>query len=98
MTDIRTALNDLRRPRLLVRAARHGMSDYNRKRDLRRIAGQAHTNSPSRVMAHLVAQEEVMETTRRSGDAAYSIARHVEVLVALMHESRLIPHDQRRSA
>jgi hypothetical protein len=54
MADIMGILSNLRRPRLLVRAARHGLQDYDRKRDLRRIAGSAPTNSSTALIAHLV--------------------------------------------
>ncbi|WP_240794004.1 DUF6477 family protein [Pseudorhodobacter turbinis] len=37
MSDISTILANLRRPRLLIRAARHGIQDYRRDRDLRRL-------------------------------------------------------------
>ena len=36
MTDFRTLLADLRRPALLLRAARLGLEDFQRDRDLRR--------------------------------------------------------------
>ena len=32
-----------------------------------------------------------MEETRRAGDAAYSVSRHIEVLIALIAEARLLP-------
>jgi hypothetical protein len=34
--------------------------------------------------------EAAQEDTRKRGDAAYSIARHLEILIALMAESRLL--------
>ncbi len=37
MTDFRLLLAELRRPRLLIRAARYGMQDYRRERDLKRL-------------------------------------------------------------
>ena len=37
MTDARPILADLRRPRILMRAARHGLADYRRDRDLKRL-------------------------------------------------------------
>ena len=40
MTDFRIILANLRRPRLLMRAARIGLQDYRRDRDLRRILPQ----------------------------------------------------------
>lgn len=91
MTDVMGILTNLRRPRLLVRAARHELQDYDRKRDLKRIAGSAPSNSSAALIAHLVDQEEQLETTRQSGCATYSIAKHIEILVALMYESKLLP-------
>lgn len=91
MTDIMGILSNLRRPRLLVRAARHGLQDYDRKRDLRRIAGSAPANSSTALIAHLVDQEEQIETNRQSGCATYSITKHIEILVALMYECKLLP-------
>jgi len=37
MTDFRIILANLRRPRLLIRAARFGLEDYRRDRDLSRL-------------------------------------------------------------
>jgi hypothetical protein len=67
MTDFSTILKDLRRPRLLIRAARHGLSDYRRDR------------------------EAEIEGNRQTGSACYNVARHIEVLIALMAEARLLP-------
>lgn len=91
MTDFSALLGNLRRPRLLVRAARHGLQDYRRERDLRRLIAPATGMAPDEALARLLAEEARVETTRRSGDASYSIARHVELLVALMAEARLLP-------
>lgn len=89
MTDFRTLLADLRRPRMLIRAARCGLGDYRRDRDLRRlIDGIA---PPERAMSRLICEEERIEAIRRSGDASYSVARHIDVLIALMGEVRLLP-------
>ena len=89
MTDFRKVLADLRRPRLLIRAARFGLTDYRRERDLRRIVAPLAT--PERTLPHLVAEEDRMETSRQMGDAGYSIAPHIEILIALMAEVRLLP-------
>ena len=37
MTDFRALLSELRRPQMLIRAARYGISDYRRDRDLKRL-------------------------------------------------------------
>ena len=46
MTDLRSLLASLQRPRLLIRAARHGLVDYRRDRDLRRLIGSCGAASP----------------------------------------------------
>ncbi len=89
MSDISTLLANLRRPRLLIRAARHGIQDYRRERDLRRLINECPSSSPEAAPARLFSAEERVEETRRAGDAGYSIARHVELLIALMAEARL---------
>lgn len=90
MTDFCILLASLRRPRLLIRAARHGIQDYRRDRDLRRLTGLVTVPSPESALALLVTEEERAELTRRAGDAAYSLTRHVDLLIALMAEARLI--------
>lgn len=80
---------DLRRPKLLIRAARFGMAEYDRNRDLRRLLKRIDAPSPERAVTILMAEEEKLEETRRAGEAAYSIARHIELLIALMAEARL---------
>jgi len=88
MTDFRTRLADLRRPRLLLHAARFGLSDYRRERDLKRLIGTQ--TSPEATVDQLMHEEGKLEENRKRGDAAYSIARHIEVLIALLAEARLI--------
>ena len=40
MTDFATMLSALRRPKILIRAARCGVVDYRRDRDLKRLLRQ----------------------------------------------------------
>ncbi|PZQ99619.1 MAG: hypothetical protein DI533_02865 [Cereibacter sphaeroides] len=90
MTDLRSLLSSLERPRLLIRAARHGLVDYRRDRDLRRLIGASTAPTPTVAVPRLLSEEAHMETIRQTGDATYSIARHIEVLIALMAEARLL--------
>lgn len=90
MSDISTILANLRRPRLLIRAARHGLQDYRRDRDLRRLIDATTPPSPETALAKLFDAEERAEETRRSGDAGYSIAQHVDLLIAMLAEARLL--------
>ncbi|WP_128253880.1 DUF6477 family protein [Falsirhodobacter deserti] len=88
MTDFRNILANLSRPRLLVRAARLGIDEYRRERDLRRLTDHSR---PESALPRLLETEARLEETRLAGDASYSVARHVEVLIALMAEVRLLP-------
>ncbi|MFN3577134.1 MAG: DUF6477 family protein [Tabrizicola sp.] len=88
MTDCRSLLASLRRPRLLMRAARFGLGDYRRERDLRRLVD--HAASPEETVTSLMSVEARLEATRQAGDAAYSVARHIEVLIALLAEARFL--------
>lgn len=89
MTDIQTQMSSLRRPRLLVRAAKLGLSDYMRERDLKRMFAPAAPPGPGQAMRPLLDWEAEMDAVRLEGGAAYSAARHVAVLTALIAESRL---------
>jgi hypothetical protein len=84
------ALSALRRPMLLVRAARFGLTDYRRDRDLRRLLPAAALPSPERAVDQLLVAEQDAEARRREGAATYSVATHVELLVALIAEARLM--------
>lgn len=90
MTELIESLRTLRRPRLLIRAARHGAGEYRRDRDLKRLIRAENLPGPSRTVPRLMSMEAEMEETRRSGDASYSIMRHVDVLIALMAEAQLL--------
>ncbi|MFN3646644.1 MAG: DUF6477 family protein [Gemmobacter sp.] len=87
MTEPLSLFASLRRPRLMIRAARAGLAEYRRDRDLKRLLGA--TPAPERALPALLDAEARAEQTRQTGDAAYSIARHVELLIALMAEARL---------
>lgn len=93
MTDMRSLLATLQRPRLLIRAARLGLVDYRRDRDLRRLIGTPQAPAPDVSVPRLMSEEARLERIRCEGDAAYSFSRHIEILIALIAESRLLPRD-----
>ncbi len=91
MTDpVQTPLTGLRRPKLLIRAARFGLENYDRERDLRRLMQLPATPAPAQAVPRLLDEEDRLNHARKSGGAAYSPARHVEVLIALMAEARAL--------
>lgn len=90
MTDLYHTVSTLRRPRLLIRAARFGQRDYNRTRDLRRLMKLPATPAPAQALERLIAEESMLDSARREGVAHYSLMRHIEVLIAMMAEARLL--------
>lgn len=90
MSNIQELLSQLKRPGLLVRAARHGLADYDRDRHLRRILRADATPTPVAAARRLIDLEQNYEDRRCAADAAYSAQRHIEVLCALMGEVRLL--------
>ena len=91
MSDLLSRVRSLRRPRLLVVAARAGLLAYDRNRDLKRLMRASNAPSPDRAVAALLAEEERLEETRCAGDARYSLTRHIDLLIAMMAEIRLLP-------
>lgn len=91
MTDLHEILATLRRPRLLIRAARCGQGDYNRARDLRRLMRLTQVPTPEAALRALIVEEATLEAQRREGGAQYSLTRHIELLIAMMAEARLLP-------
>lgn len=89
MTDFAAALAALRRPRILVRAARCGLADYRRDRDLGRILRIPRAKLSGRALPTLIAEEHRLEANRTSGEATYNLQRHVVVLTALLAEAGL---------
>lgn len=89
MSTLHSQIARLRRPRLLIRAARIGLADYRRTRMLRSLL--TGTCTAEDIVARLLEHEERAEAQRRAGEAGYSVARHVEILIALMAESRHLP-------
>lgn len=91
MTDLHAFLGKLRRPKILIRAARLGACKYKRDRDLKRLTHAARLPNHRRAVENLLSQENELEQTRKAGDAAYSVSRHVDVLTALIAEATLLP-------
>ncbi|MDS9468507.1 DUF6477 family protein [Paracoccus sp. MBLB3053] len=81
---------ELRRPRLLVQAARAGQSGYSRKRDLRRILKSDELPAPGAALCALKDQEERLDLARREAKADYDLSRHILLLIAIIAEQRLL--------
>lgn len=95
MQDIATMLKRLRRPRLLIRAARFGLREYSRDRHLRRILGYGALPRPAAALMQLMELERGVNAQRQAEDAAYSLTRHLDLLIAIMGEAQLLGPDRR---
>lgn len=94
MQDILSMLSSLRRPRLLIRAARCGAEEYRRENHLQRLLGYGTLPRPAQALLMLMDQEKELDSQRRDGDAAYSLVRHIDVLIAMMGEAHIVRHAQ----
>ena len=90
MLDVYSQLQSLRRPRLLIRAARIGAQDYARERHLRRLLGYGSLPRSGAAVIQLIELERTMNDMRSNEDSGYSLTRHLDILIALIGEARLL--------
>ncbi|MGI3211005.1 DUF6477 family protein [Roseovarius tibetensis] len=88
MQDVLTALGGLRRPPLLIRAARIGMAHYNRSVHLARHLGDGPLPRAGDALMRLMEIEAGLECDRKDRATFYRAARHVDLLIAMMGEAR----------
>ncbi|WP_347138498.1 DUF6477 family protein [Paracoccus sp. SSK6] len=84
----RPAAQPLRRPRLLIRAAREGQAGWRRDRDLRRLLRTDHCPTPGAALPRLRAEEAALNEARLQRAADYDMHRHVLVMIAILAEMR----------
>ncbi|MEQ8896764.1 MAG: DUF6477 family protein [Roseovarius sp.] len=90
MTHVIPDLTHLRRPALLIEAARIGVANYCREKTLRRHLGDLHHPDSGAMLETLLEIEEELNQLRRNDYAGYSPARHVDVVIAILGEVRLM--------
>lgn len=88
MKDVLGRLQDIQRPPLLIRAARLGVEHYSRERHLPRLLGGPAPDRSGPALLQLMEREAVLNEERIRDAASYSIAEHLDVLVAMMAEAR----------
>ena len=90
MQDIQTRLRLLKRPSLLVSAARFGLDDYRRDTHLPRILDLPSAPRSAAALVALLSVEAEMNAWRKENAGHYRPAHHVEVLIAIMGEAQLL--------
>ena len=89
MQDIIGQVMALKRPNLLVQAARFGVDDYKRERHLRRCLGCETTPSPGQALMSLLDIEKQINYDRETKSGTYDAPRHIDILTAIMAEAAL---------
>lgn len=88
MKDIHSLLASLRRPHLLMRAARIGAQDYRREVQLPRLLGYGVLPRHADALIRLIDTEQEIESQRTSADPCYNVVSHVEIMIAIVGEAR----------
>lgn len=90
MQDIISRLQALHRPKLLMRAARIGAEDYRRSSHLARVLGFGALPRHGQALMRLMEIEAELNSKRKDGDAGYSLITHIDVLIAMVAEARIL--------
>lgn len=80
----------LNRPKLLSRAAQIGACSYNREKHLKHALRSGYLPAPKAAFRRLIEVEATLDQERQTSFATYRVARHVEVLIALLGEFNLV--------
>jgi hypothetical protein len=94
MQDILSMLHAIRRPPLLMRAARIGAEDYRRAVHLPRLLGYGVLPRYGAALMKLMELEGDLNEQRLSGNSSYSLLRHVDILIAMVGEARVLRASQ----
>ena len=94
MQDILSILQTLHRPQLLMRAARIGAVEYRRSAHLPRLLGYGRTPKTAAALLKLIEDEDELNIQRKSGESAYNLVRHLDVLIAIVGEARILRASQ----
>ncbi len=88
MLDITTRLTQMKRPKILISAARFGLDEYTRGTHLARILKSDPAPKPGPAIMQLLEIESVLNEERLQKRSTYSVARHVDVMIAIMAEAQ----------
>lgn len=94
MQDVLSMMNRLTRPKLLIRAARLGAEDYRRETHLPRVLGYGQMPRTADALVQLMQQETVLNDQRKARDAHYSLPCHLDLLIAMIGEARILRSGQ----
>ena len=94
MQDVLGMMDRLTRPKLLIRAARLGADDYKREAHLPRVLGYGQVPRAAEALLKLMQQEAALNDLRKTQHAGYSLPRHLDLLIAMVGEARILRSGQ----
>lgn len=86
MPRLHQSESGLRRPALLVAAARKGQAGWRRARDLKRALKREDLPPPAVALRLLYQDEAHLNEARIAGAAEYDLQRHVLLVIAILAE------------
>ncbi|WP_370229990.1 DUF6477 family protein [Cognatishimia sp.] len=92
--DVLQQITALKRPAILVRAAKDAALSYQRKVHLRRFFGETLPHKNATLLAQLLELEHKSNEQRLAEMAEYSVARHLDILIALIGEAQILRASQ----
>lgn len=94
MQDVLGMMDRLTRPKLLIRAARLGAEDYKRDVYLPRVLGYGQVPRAADALMQLMQLEAALNDLRKTQNAGYSLPRHLDLLIAMVGEARILRSGQ----
>jgi len=88
MTHHTDLLAGMRRPQILLEAARIGGKSYRRDDILRRIFKTKRPGQQRALVLALIERESEFESLRHLGDGSYLAMKHVQIMTALLAENK----------
>ena len=91
MSEFHSKLSTIKRPKILIKAAKIASRTYLRSRDLSGVLGYSHPTTDRSIRQQLFDLESSINQKRRLEDASYDLKTHVQVLSALLAEVTVEP-------
>ena len=74
----------------MMRAARAGAESYRRDAHLPRLLGRSVLPRHKEALLNLIGIEAELNTKRKDAEPDYSLLRHLDVLIAMVGEARIL--------
>lgn len=78
-------LNNVKRPKILIRAARAGIANYQRN-SIKKLIKNWESMDSNVILDHLISIENAINAERLENEPNYDMRQHITVLTAIMAE------------